>query len=535
MVKRILSILSWIGLALVVAALIIRIGPSTGTSFIRPEWDRYAPYLAYAGLGLVILYTLGQWREIAEYFSHRQARYGAVASASVLIVLGILIAVNYLSTKQNKRWDLTANKQYTLSDQSVKLLKGLDSPVKIMVFDKPDQFDRFRSRLDAYEYNGGSKVNVEYIDADKRPVETKQFDVQTYGTIVIQYKGRTEHVTSDAEQDITNGLIKVLNPQMRKVYFLQGHGEKDPASSDRGGYSGIADALKRDNYQFDKLVLAQTNEIPKDATEIVVAGPRSDLLDSETSLLKDYLNKQGKLLVLIDPPEDLKKPAPMPNLTGLLKDWGLNATNSVVVDVSGRTSVATVPVAGPPYPGHPITDRFNLITMFPLARAITPDTTNPKRAAQSFVQTSARSWAETTFSELEDPNTLAPEPEKGDLAGPVSIAAAVAVPADSSDAKPAANTPDADQKKPETRVAAIGDSDFASNAYLGAQGNSDLFMNAVNWLAQQENLIAIRPREAADRRVTVTANAMAWMSWLCIVIIPAFVFGSGVYTWWRRR
>lgn len=532
--KRILSILSWIGLALVVAALFIRVGPSTGASFIRPQWDHYAPYLAYTGLALVILYTIGQWREIAEYFRNRQARYGAIAGASVLIVLGILIAANYLSTRENKRWDLTANKEYSLSDETVKLLKGLDSPVKVMVFDKPDNFDTFHSRLDAYAYES-PKVDIEYIDADKRPVETKQFDVQTYGTIVIQYKGRTEHVTSNTEQDITNGLIKVLNPQAKKVYFLQGHGEKDPANSDRSGYSGIADALKRDNYQFDKLVLAQTNEIPKDATAIIIAGPKSDLLDSETMLLRDYVSRQGKLFVMLDPPDNLKQPAPMPNLTGLLKSWGLNPTNSVVVDVSGRTSVATVPVAAPPYPGHPITDRFNLLTMFPLARAITVDTSNTKRPASSFVQTSARSWAETNFAELQDPKTLAPETDKGDIAGPVSIAAAVAVPADTPDAKPASNTSGQNDKKPETRVAAIGDSDFASNAYLGIEGNSDLFMNTVNWLAQQENLISIHPRDQADRRITVTANQMAWLFWMSIVFIPAIVFFSGFMSWLRRR
>ncbi|HVZ19782.1 MAG TPA: Gldg family protein [Vicinamibacterales bacterium] len=531
--KRILSILSWIGLALVVAALVIRVGPTTGSTFIRPEWDKYAPYLAYAGLALVLIYTLGQWREIAEYFRNRQARYGAVAGASVLIVLGILIAVNYLSTQKNKRWDLTANKQYSLSDQTVKLLKSLTAPVKIMVFDKPDQFDTFHGHLDAYAYES-PKVTVEYIDADKQPVETKQFDVQTYGTIVIQYMGRTEHVTSNTEQDITNGLIKAINPQTKKVYFLQGHGEKDPASSDRGGYNGIAAALKRDNYEFDKLVLAQTNEIPKDATEIIIAGPKSDILDSEAALLKDYLNKQGKLFVMLDPPDNLKQPTPMPNVTGLLKDWGIDATNSVVVDVSGRTSVATVPVAAPPYPGHPITDNFNLLTMFPLARAITAEKGDTAHPATSFIQTSARSWAETNFAELQDTKSLAPEPDKGDLAGPVSIGAAVTVAAGGTDAKPASNE-GADQKKPETRVAAIGDSDFASNAYLGVEGNSDLFMNTVNWLSQQENLISIRARDAADRRITVTANGMTWLFWMSIVLIPAAVFFSGFMTWLRRR
>jgi ABC-type uncharacterized transport system involved in gliding motility auxiliary subunit len=180
--------------------------------------------------------------------------------------------------------------------------------------------------------------------------------------------------------------------------------------------------------------------------------------------------------------------------------------------------------------------------MFPLVRAITPATDAPQnRAGVSFIQTAPRSWAETSLASLEDPSQLADEREKGDLAGPVSIAVATAVapPApEKPDAAPAANQPDAaaDQTpKPETRVAVFGDSDFAANAYVGIEGNRDLFMNTVNWLAQQQNLIAIRPRDAADRRITLTANARTGMFWLTIVVIPAIVLGTGVFTWWRRR
>ena len=533
MVKRLLGVLSYLGMLLVFGALAVR--------FLKPDWDQYAVYAAWAGLALVVLYTLGQWREIAAHFRQRNARYGALAGVGVLVVLGILIAVNYLSTRRNTRWDLTANKQYSLSDQTVKLLQGLKVPIKFLVFDQEANFDRFRPRLEGYRYNS-KQVEVEYVDADRRPVQTKQYNVDTYGTVVIEYMGRTERATSDSEQDLTNALIKVLNPQMRKVYFLSGHGEKDPASSERTGYSAIADALKRDNYQFDKLVLAQTNEIPADATMLVEAGPRTDLLEQELPIIEEYVSKRsGKLLVMLDPSDDFKQPAPMTRLTGLLKEWGINATQSVVVDLSGRTQVATVPVSAPPYPSHAITQGFGLITMFPLVRAITPATDAPQgRTGQSFVQTAQRSWAETNLATLEDPSKLAAEPEKGDVAGPVSIAVATAVPAPSSDkpdATPAKNPPDtADQApKPETRIAAIGDSDFAANAYLGIEGNRDLFMNTVNWLAQQENLISIRPREAADRRITLTANAATGMFWLTIVVIPAMVLGTGVFTWWRRR
>ena len=419
----------------------------------------------------------------------------------------------------------------------MKLLQGLTAPVKFVVFDRNTNFERFRTRLTNYEYNSG-QVSAEYIDPDQRPVQAKEYEIQQYGTVVIEYMGRRERVTTDAEQDITNALIKVLNPSKKKVYFLGGHGEKSTADSERTGYSQIADALKRDNYEFDTLVLAQTNEIPADATVLVSAGPRTDLLEQEVPLLRDYLNKSGKLLVLLDPPEALKEFPPMPRLEGLLAEWGMEAQKSVVVDVSGRTSVATVPVAAPPYPAHAITERFDLVTMFPLVRAIAPVSQLPEgRSPQPFLQTHQRSWSETTMTQLENPDTLAPETDKGDTAGPVTIGMAVAVagkapePAKPVEGAAAPEPPPA----PETRVAAVGDSDFASNAYLGVEGNRDLFMNTLGWLAQQESLISIRPREASDRRLTLTAAQITLMFWLSIVVIPGAVLGTGVYTWWRRR
>jgi ABC-type uncharacterized transport system involved in gliding motility auxiliary subunit len=535
--QRILNVLSYVGMALVFGALILRWGGATALG-LGPEWDRYAVYAALTGLVLVLLYVLGQWREIAEWFKGRNARYGAMTGLSVLVVLGILIAVNYVSFRQNKRWDLTANQQYSLSDQTVKLLQNLDAPVRFLVFDQETGFDRFRTRLTEYEYQSDN-VEVEYVDADRRPVQAKEYEIQQYGTVVVEYMGRRERVTSDQEQDLTNALIKVLNPVMRKVYFLSGHGEKDPDDSEREGYSGIADALRRDNYEFEKLSLAQTNAIPDDATMVVVAGPQTDLLEQEVTLLSEYLGKRsGKLMAMLDPSESLTQARPLPRLEGLLKEWGIEATQSVVVDVSGLTRIATMPVGAPPYPNHPITDRFELITMFPLARAVTPFTAPQNRSATTFLHTTPRSWAETTLASLEDPETLAPEPDKGDLPGPVSIGVAVAVPAPAPEKTPeeqAADAENPEQQSPEARVVAFGDSDFAMNAYLGVEGNADLFMNTVNWLAQQENLIAVRPRQAADRRLTLTANMTNVIGWLSLAVVPAAVLVVGIMGWWRRR
>jgi gliding motility-associatede transport system auxiliary component len=525
MVKNILNIVGWIGTALVVAAVGIR--------FFKPEWDQYAMYAAWAGLGCVVLYTLGQWREILDYFQQRNARYGAVASVSVLVFLGILIAVNYLSFRQNKRWDLTKSKQYTLSDQTVKLLKGLDQPVKFLVFDQSGNFDRFRGTLDEYKYESPSKVDVEYIDADKRPVEAKQNNVQSYGTVVISYKGRSERVTSGEEQDLTNGLVKVLNPQKKKVYFVAGHGERDTESAERDGYSAVKMALEGDNYDVAKLVLAQEKDVPADASVVVIAGPKTDLLQTEADALERFLKKGGHVFVMVDPATDDKAPA-TPVLDAFLKDWDFQADKDVVVDASGMGQLigtdASVPVVAT-YPSHPITDRFNVITAFPLARSITPILpASNGRAAVPLIQTSARSWGETDMTQLKS-GRVELNADKGDKPGPVTIGAVVATNA-TDVPKDAAK---ADQRPPESRFVTIGDSDFGANYAIRIQGNQDLFLNTVNWLAQQENLISIRPKAPSDSRLTMTQQQATAVLFMSLLVVPALVFGTGVYTWWRKR
>jgi hypothetical protein len=122
-----------------------------------------------------------------------------------------------------------------------------------------------------------SKVSVEYIDADKDPIKANQNQVQQYGTVVFDYKGKTERVTSSEEGQLTNGLIKLISGKERKVYFLQGHGEKDTANSERTGYSAIATALGSENFKVDNLVLLQQQTVPADATIVAAAGPTTDL------------------------------------------------------------------------------------------------------------------------------------------------------------------------------------------------------------------------------------------------------------------
>ena len=527
MVKRILSLVGWLGTALVFAAFAIsRV----------PAFDRYGGYarpLAMAGLVCVLAYTAGQWREVAKIFGGRQARYGTLAATSVLVVLGILVAINYIGSRQNKRWDLTVNRQFSLSDQSRNVITKLDAPLQVLVFAQEPEFQRYQDKLKEYQYVS-KQVSAEYIDPDKKPTIAKQNQVQQYGTIVFNYKGRTERVTSDSEQDVTNGIIKVVSGQQRKIYFTSGHGERETALSERDSYGDITTALKGENYSVDKVVLAQSGSVPADASVVIVAGPRTDFFPNEIDALKKYLADAGKLLLQLDPPDKLDS-RPLTNLVALAHDWGMTVGNDVVVDASGMGRLlgtdASVPVAAT-YPSHAITQRFSYLTAYPLARSVTPVTGGvDNHTAQTVVETSQQSWAEMDLKGLLTSGQVSLDETKGDKKGPISIVAAVSA-ASTAPPKPGqeANAP-----KPETRVVVIGDSDFVANSGLGVQGNRDLFLNTVGWLSQQENLISIRPKEADDRRITLTATQQTNIMWLSLLVIPGFVFGTGVYTWWRRR
>jgi ABC-type uncharacterized transport system involved in gliding motility auxiliary subunit len=522
-VKRLLGALGWIGVALVAGAVIIR--------FTQPELIEWSQRLAIAGLVTTLLYTLGQWREIARSFDGRNVKYGSMTAGSVLLFIGILIAINWIGNRQNKRWDLTDTQQFSLSEQSKRVVRDLTAPVVVKVFHAQGDRKRFEDRLAEYSYLSG-QLQVEYIDVDASPIVAQTNEVQQYGTIIFEHAGRTERTLQSGEQDITNALIKVIEGKPKKIYFVQGHGERDLTSAEPRGLSQIATALTSDNFETAPLALAQEGAVPADATALVIAGPTSDLLAGEVEFLTQYLNRGGKVLLMLDPPDRTGGPN-VPNLIALAKSWGFEIGTDMVLDASGLGQQIgagpEVPLAMT-YPAHPITEGFRVMTAFPVTRSVTPvEGGVDGKFPQPLVQTSPRSWAEKDLKSLFATNTSAPDPDT-DTTGPITIAAAVSAAAPDA---PAGESPEA--PKPEARMVVVGDSDFTTNGALGIPGNRDLFLNMANWLAQQENLIAIRPVDPADRRVQLTEDQSSRIFWLVLVIFPLAFIGLGVRAWWTRR
>ena len=508
--QKIFGIIGWIGTILVFGAVAVRL--AVRYEGISADWNQYATYAAWAGLVAVLVYMAGQWRDVAKFYEGRGARYGTLSIISIVVFAAILVAINYLGARQNKRWDLTANQIYSLSDQTTKILQELKEPVQITVFERTDRQAPLRAQLNEYGYQT-TQLKTRFIDPDREPEATANAKVEVVPTLLIEYKDRSQRINTSNEQELTNALIKVTTGAARKVYFLQGHGEKDPASSDRAGLSAIAEQMKQDNYEFDQLVLVQTKTIPEDATVVVIAGPVTDLFATEIEALNTFVAKGGKVMVLVDP---LVKGPAQPLLLQFLADWGISAGTESVKDEIGGARVGandSVTVAAE-YPPHAITAGFGLYTLFPLARQVAPiEGGSNGRTAQPLVKTSSENKA-----------------------GAATLGAAVSAPATVTPAVSGNATPPApDAPKPETRIVAIGDSDFATNAAVGFQGNRDFFMNAMNWLSQQENLIAIRPRQPQDHRLTMTEDQTSLVVILSLFILPGLVFASGVYSWWKRR
>lgn len=530
--KRLLALLGWIGVILVVAAVIIR--------FTRPDLPQWSQGLALAGLIVTVLYSLTQWRDIGRSFGGRDVKYGSIAATGVLLVLAILVGINWIASRQNKRWDLTEASQFSLSEQTQQILRSLDRPVAFRVF-YVGSADEHRDRLTEYTYHS-SQVDVEYIDAERNPLVAQQHEITSVPTFVIEYDGRTERAQSGSEQTLTNALKRVIEGQPKKIYFLQGHGEADPNGTDSAGYSALVEALRTDNFEVEPLTLAQQGAVPEDATIVVVAGPKTDLLPAELDALRAFLRRGGKLHLLIDPPER----GTAPDVTGLIAlagEWGVTVGDNLIIDASGLGQMlgtdASVPVAMPA--PHPITNNFRVMTAFPLSRSVTPvEGGVDGRVAQPVLQTSPQSWAETDLAELYASGRPERNLESGDIEGPVTMAVAVSAaaeeppvpaPADTE----AADAPDADVATPETRVVVVGDSDFATNSAIGLQGNREIFLNMANWLAQQEDLIAIRPADPTNRPVTMTQSQGFWVFWFTMLIVPALLFANAFRLYLRRR
>ena len=432
------------------------------------------------------------------------------------VAVAIVVLANWFVDRHNRRWDLTPNQSYSLSPQTTKVLKELKNDLTIYVFDRESGFRGRRDLLDNYSALT-HRVTVRYVDPDRQPSLAGQFGIRNYGTVVVAGGDRHFEAQSSTEEGVTNAIVRLLKGQ-KTVYFIQGHGERDVDSSDRAGYGRVKKQLESENRQVKTLVLLQKMEVPADCSLLVIAGPRNDFLAQEVETIKKYLTGGGRALFLLDPGMELT------NLAKLLADCNVTLRNDLVID---ENPVAQLVGASPSMPlilkygSSPIVQPLaRTATLFPLTRSF--EVGKEYKAgvsAESLCETSPDSFGVADF----DPKVREVRYRAGkDTKGPLSVAVAGTIAGEG-------------EKKTEGRFVAVGTSMLAVNNYLPFEGNRDLFMNMVNWLSAEEDLISIRPKPPESQRLNMTAQQMRRVLYLGVFGLPILIIALGTSVWWRRR
>jgi ABC-type uncharacterized transport system involved in gliding motility auxiliary subunit len=539
--RKIINNLSGIGLVLLFAGFFYY----TVTSL----WDWKAQAGVYAGAALIIIYLVANFSEIKQSLSGRTARMGGMALLTLVLVVGILVLVNFLNFRHHKRFDLTEGHLYALSDQTQKILGDLNEDIQLIGFFQDQQGSgQFRQLASEYHY-ASPRVSYEIVDPQKDPSQVARYGVTRNGQIVVVGPKKKETIEEPTEEKVTNAIIKVTRDEEKTVYFLTGHGERSLSDSQPAGYSQVKAEIEKQNYKVEEYNLAQQNKLPQDAAVIISAGPKMDFFPNEVDLLQQYLAAGGKFFLLVDPESEF-------DMNKFLDQYGVSLDKDFVVDASGLGQLfgfgAGAPLAAD-YADHPITkDLSGQMSIFPAARSVESVDSLLGYKTIALVRTSSQSWGESdikqqkvTFDEGKDikgPLALAVVATKEVPASPSDKAAdaggdKASADVSKSDSKTADDKASTDQAKSEkeSRLIVFGDSDFASNAYLGEAINSDLFLNATSWLAEDTDLLSIRPKNPENRNITLTGAEGRLIFWAAVVLFPFATLIFGVAVWYRRR
>jgi ABC-type uncharacterized transport system involved in gliding motility auxiliary subunit len=455
-----------------------------------------------------------------EWIKTRQTKYVGYATTYILIILAVLVVANFLANRYNKSVDATANKRFSLSDQTKKIVRELKGDITIQYFDRPTGMTAGKDLLDRYG-NLSPKVHVEYVDLLKKPQLARAMNVSREGEAIITNGMKKEEAKTFDEEGVTGAIIRTMKGGDRTVCVVSGSGEHRLEDTTVEGLGDFKTVVEKDNYKVKSFSLLEKAEIPSDCTAVVVAGPSGDYIQPAVDTLKKYVEGGGRLLIMLDPPLKLGRKEISDNqaLTDLLASWGVTVNKDLILDDNPLAQLAQlgpeVPVVMN-YESHPIVnDLSGTATGFPISRSLEVKNGDKTLLTKLFT-TSKNSFATTNLSSPEiriDPNK--------DRKGPFPLAVA--------------GTYNTGKENSQGRFVVVGNSRWASNYFLRFNGNRNLLLNMLNWLSSDEDLISIRPREQEDRRISLTRAQMFTLKMVSQFMLPLIVVIAGVMVWWRRR
>jgi ABC-type uncharacterized transport system involved in gliding motility auxiliary subunit len=455
-----------------------------------------------------------------QWLRTRQTKYAAYAAVYILVVLAIAVVLNILANRYSKSFDTTANKRYSLSAQTEKIVKGLKQNATITYFNQSTRFREGKDLLDEYA-NLSPRVRIEYVDPDKNPQLAREAGIRDFGTAVVQIGEKKEVAKSLTEEGITGAFIRDLKGNTRTVCFVTGSGEHQINDSGRDGLSRFKDLLSKDSYETKAIDLLQKAEVPNDCTTLVVAGPTRNYEQPQVDAIAKYVEGGGRAFFMLDPPLKFGRSEIDDNdaLTNLLQSWGVTMDSDLVLDLNPVGQIAGL---GPQvalvttYSSQPIVnDLKGTATGFPLSRSMQIKDTD-KTSVQKLFDSSSTSLA---TSNLSSPAVSLDDPKN--KKGPLTIAAA--------------GTYNTGKENTQGRFVVTGGSSWAANHFIGFNGNSDLALNAADWLSSDEDLISIRPKEQEDRRITMTRAQLNLVRLTSQFVMPLVVVVAGIFVWWKRR
>jgi ABC-type uncharacterized transport system involved in gliding motility auxiliary subunit len=486
--------------------------------------------------------------------------YGLGALIGTLAVVAILVVVALMSQKAYRTWDLTANRRQSLSPESARALASLKQDVALLAFYLEGQGGRREAEDLLRQYaNATNRIRYELIDPQKQVGRTEEYKVATNETVVVESGNRRETVTLPDEPKLTNAILKVTREGQRKVYFVTGHGERQPEDSAERGLATFRSTLEASGYASGTLSLLTTARVPDDADVVVLAGPRTDLSKAEVERLKAYLDRGGHVLLLADLPDQ-----PTPEIQGLVKPYGIDLREMVLIE----PNVAVIPpdplvAVIDQFAGHAITrglvDR-GLAGLMPIARPVIPADQPPAGVQLDWLaRSTTTSWA-TPVDLTKRGRVESRFDAKRDLKGPVTVAVAASLPAGQSGAaqpgaSPAASPAAATASPPAAappgagaspsaspaaaaarrgRLVVVGDVDFASNQLFGQPSNRELAVGAVGWLASEDAIVSIAERAPTAAPLFLTPR-QSLAAGLLAVGLPALATAAGVASWAARR
>jgi len=529
LIHKLSTLFGLIGIALLLSAAVIYFqAMRTSVSF----W-----ILLVLGIASVITFGIIRLEQVIEAVRSRQAVYGANVVVAATLAIGIAIVVNVIVAQSfDKELDCTAEKTFTLSKQTKNILQSLDKDVKITAFFNTDpasanlqqQYQEAQDLLGRYERES-KHINLEFTDPIANPKKAGEYQIERWGnTTVFEHGKKREKVTTVDEQKFTSAILKVTRDEIKKIYFLKGHGEHAIDDFEKTGFNRTKEALEAQNYQIEELLLATEPGVPGDCAVLIIAGLTSSVSEPEIEALRKYLDEaKGKALIMLDP--SMAPTEPNEGLVKLLDEWGVVVKSDLVFDfdvyLAGSQGMIPYIVE---FEYHQITRDIRPVP-FAVARSISPkETPIPDVTVRTLAKTSEQvSWGETSRNKkgyfIPDDYTRGK-----DTPPPVSLAIALERERDE---------PPKEEESGEidTRMVVLGDSDFASNYYFDA--GKDLFLNAVNWLTMEEDLISIAPQEKPEERSLrmMSVRQENRVRLLSVFTMPLIIFVIGIVVWWIRR